>query len=90
MSMSRLSQSFRTGAVVGNDERGDWDLIVKANGRQLLRKTVDRDTAPDGWMQVQVDLSDYTGTTVELELINQPTGWYFEAGHWAHISLTGE
>ncbi len=26
--------------VVGHDPRGDWDLIVKANGRQLLRMTI--------------------------------------------------
>ncbi|UCG58484.1 MAG: ADP-ribosylglycohydrolase family protein [Phycisphaerales bacterium] len=73
--------------VVGNDERGDWDLIVKAGSKQLLRKAVSNDTAPDGWMEVEVDLSKYAGKSVRLELINQPTDWRFEAGHWAEISL---
>jgi hypothetical protein len=73
--------------TVGNDERGDWDLIVKADGKKLLRKTVSNDTAPGGWMDVEIDLSEYAGKTVELELINQPTAWQFEAGHWAQISL---
>jgi len=73
--------------VVGNDERGDWDLIIKANGRELARKTISGETAPGGWLDVKVDLSPYAGKTIELELINQPTAWKFEAGHWAEISL---
>jgi hypothetical protein len=39
-------------------------------------------------MQIDVDLSDFAGKKVRLELINQPTGWQFEAGYWARISLT--
>ncbi|MBN2127991.1 MAG: ADP-ribosylglycohydrolase family protein [Sedimentisphaerales bacterium] len=76
--------------VVGHDPRGDWDLIVKADGRQLLRKTVGPETATLGWMQVDVDLSAFAGKTVKLELINEPTEWRFEAAHWAEISLAAE
>ena len=73
--------------VVGHDPRGDWDLIVKANGKQLLRKTIGPDTTTLGWTEVNVDLSSYSGQTVKLELVNEPTGWRFEAAHWAEISL---
>jgi hypothetical protein len=73
--------------VVGHDPRGDWDLIVRANGKQLLRKTIGPDTCTLGWTEVTVDLSSYSGQTVKLELINEPTGWRFEAAHWAEISL---
>ena len=73
--------------VVGNDPRGDWDLIVKANGRQLLRKTIGPQTTTLGWTEVTVDLSPYAGQTVKLELVNEPTGWRFEAAHWAEITL---
>ncbi len=76
--------------TVGNDERGDWDLIVKANGRQLLQKTIGEDTTEDGWMDVEVDLSRLGGRNVKLELINQPTEWQFEAAHWAEISIVSE
>jgi hypothetical protein len=75
---------------VGHDPRGDWDLIVKANGTQLLRKTVGPDTAQLGWLEVEVDLSRYAGKNVELELINQATGWHYEAGLWAEIALITE
>jgi hypothetical protein len=73
--------------VVGNDPRGDWDLIVKANGKQLLRKTIGPETTSLGWTDVTVDLSSYAGQTVKLELVNEPTGWHYEAAHWAEIAL---
>ena len=73
--------------VVGNDERGDWDLIVKADGKTLLRKPISNETARGGWLELEVDLSGYAGKSVKLELINQPTDWRFEAGHWAEIEL---
>ena len=73
--------------VVGHDPRGDWDLIVKANGEQLLRKTIGPETTSLGWTEVSVDLSPYSGQTVKLELVNEPTGWRFEAAHWAEIAL---
>jgi len=76
--------------TVGHHPEGDWDLIVAANGKELARKTVGKETAPDGWMQTEVDLSDFAGKKVVLELINQPTGWQYEAGYWAEISLTSE
>ncbi|MHC4752134.1 MAG: hypothetical protein ACYTFW_19955, partial [Planctomycetota bacterium] len=75
---------------VGHHPEGDWNLIVAVDGKGIIRKTVGKETATDGWMQTEVDLSDFEGKKVKLELINQPTGWQNEAGYWAEISLTGE
>ncbi len=73
--------------VVGHDARGDWDLIVAANGEKLLRKNIGLETTSLGWTQVNVDLSQYAGQTVNLELVNEPTGWHYVAGYWAEITL---
>jgi hypothetical protein len=73
--------------TVGHHPEGDWDLIVAAGGKEIARKAVNKETAPDGWMQTEVDLSDFAGKEVKLELINQPTDWKNEAGYWAQISL---
>ncbi|HUT45785.1 MAG TPA: ADP-ribosylglycohydrolase family protein [Sedimentisphaerales bacterium] len=73
--------------TVGHHPEGDWDLIVAAGGKEIARKAVSKQTAPEGWMQTKVDLSDFAGKEVKLELINQPTGWKNEAGYWAEISL---
>jgi hypothetical protein len=76
--------------TVGHHPEGDWDLIVAVDGRQIARKSVSKETAPDGWMQTEVDLSDFAGKEVKLELINQPTDWKYEAGYWLEISLESQ
>ena len=76
--------------TVGHHPHGDWLLIVTANGKEILRKSIDKQTAPQGWTQVESDLSDFAGKKVKLELINQPTDWTFEAGYWAQIELTSQ
>lgn len=77
--------------VVGHDPRGDFDLIVRVDGQQLLRKPVSKATATEGpWLIETIDLSRWAGRTVKLELVNQPTGWAYEAAYWAEISLRQE
>jgi hypothetical protein len=73
--------------VVGHDARGDWDLVVEANGKELLRKTVGQKTTSLGWTEVDLDLSQFAGQTVNLELVNEPTGWHYEDAYWAEITL---
>ena len=76
--------------VVGHHPDGDWDLVVRVDMNDVVRKPISKGTAPDGWTEVQVDLSSFAGKTVRLELVNQPTDWAFEAGYWAEISLKSE
>ena len=76
--------------TVGHHPQGDWDLIVRADGKQLVRQSIDKSTAPGGWTEVVVDLSPMAGQTVKLELVNQPTDWSWEAGYWAGIRITSE
>ncbi len=73
--------------VVGHHSAGDWELVVRADMRELLRKTVGPNTSTNYWLDVAVDLSEYQGKSILLELYNQPTGWFNEAGYWEKISL---
>lgn len=73
--------------VVGHHARGDWKLVVKADGQELLSKPVGKTTARDGWMSVTIDLTPWAGKAVALELANAPTGWSNEAGYWATIAV---
>ena len=73
--------------VVANDDRGDWVLLVKADGQPLLEKPINQQATGDGWTTVEVDLSPLAGKQVKLELVNQPDGWSWEAGYWAEIAL---
>jgi hypothetical protein len=73
--------------VVGHHPKGDWALAVTANGKPLVQKTIGPAVTDLGWTEITVDLSSYAGQTIDLQLLNLPTGWHYEAGYWAEISL---
>jgi len=72
--------------VVGHHPEGDWLLRVTAD-RELLRKVIGKETAPDGWITIEVDLSGYAGQIITLQLINAANGWSYEAAYWAKIEI---
>jgi hypothetical protein len=76
--------------VAGHHPKGDWTLIVKANGEQVLCQEVGKETAKNGWLTATVDLSRFAGQKVKLEVLNQASGWAFEAAYWAEINLTSD
>jgi hypothetical protein len=80
--------------VVGHHPKGDWDLVVKVrHGKELFRMPVSKDTAKDGWLETEVDLSELAGINekgVHIVLINQSNGGEYEAGYWAKIEAVSE
>jgi len=66
--------------------KGDWLLIVKAGGKELLRKEIGKQTVTEGWLDLDIDLSAFAGKTVNVELLNHPDEWSWEAGYWARIA----
>lgn len=75
---------------VSHDPRGDWQLVVKANGKLLYDSPVSPKTTHDGWAEVRVDLSPLAGRSVELELLNQATGWSWEFGYWGRVEIISQ
>lgn len=75
--------------VVAHDPRGDFDLVVRAENRELLRQPISAATDTDGpWRTVTLDLSEFAGKRApRIEVINQPTGWSWEAAYWAELSV---
>jgi hypothetical protein len=73
--------------VVGHHPKGDWLLIVRVNGQDVLRQPVGKDTAAKLWAKAEVDLTPLAGKSAKLELVNQPTGWRNEAAYWASIAI---
>lgn len=73
--------------VVGHHPQGDFDLLVRANGKELLRKSIGKETVVNGWTTEKIDLSAYAGRNIKLELINQPSGWAYEAAYWGEIQI---
>jgi len=81
-------QTTQLRLIVGHDPQGDFDLIVRVAGEERLRTPVSARTATDGhWLPVTVDLTPFAGKTVKVELVNEPTGWAYEAAYWAEIAI---
>lgn len=76
--------------AVSHHEAGDWELRVRVAGETVLTREVGPKTAPDGWLEVTMDLTPYAGKTVPVELVNQPTGWMCEAAYWGSVKVVEE
>ena len=72
---------------LAHDDKGDWVLIVKADGKELVKEEISKDTCKKSWRTIRVDLSKYAGRSVNLELENRANGWSYEAGYWGGIRL---
>jgi putative membrane-bound dehydrogenase-like protein len=72
---------------VAHDPRGDWQLIVKANGQKLHDSIVGPKTTQGGWTEISIDLSKFAGQKVTLELLNQPNNWSWEFGYWGKAAI---
>lgn len=69
-------------------DQGDWELRLRVNGEEQLRRVIDHD-APR-WKSVEVDLSRFAGRTVALRLENRANDWAWEFGYWADLRLDTE
>ena len=65
----------------------DWQLAVVVGGQDLLRVMVDANTAKDGWVNHEVDLSRFAGKNVVVEVHNNPTGWHHEEAYWGSVRI---
>ena len=76
--------------VVGHHEEGDWNLVVGQKGSRIFETVVGSEKAKDGWMNVDVDLSEFAGSTIGLMLSNEANGWNSEVAYWAKIEIVTE
>ncbi|MHC4122748.1 MAG: ADP-ribosylglycohydrolase family protein [Planctomycetota bacterium] len=79
--------------TVGHQPKGDWQLIVKANGAKLFSKIIGKSTTQNGWADVDVDISEYAGKAIKLELVNYPNNWSndpTEIAYWHKIAIVSE
>jgi hypothetical protein len=72
---------------VGHHPDGDWQLGVSAGEDRLLTKNIDSSLTQNGWVEFDIDLSDYAGKKTWLILTNEANGGKFEAARWARIKI---
>ncbi|MBN1901784.1 ADP-ribosylglycohydrolase family protein [Candidatus Sumerlaeota bacterium] len=76
--------------IVGRHLSGDWVLVVKVDGKMLVKNDMDEFTCRHGFTTIPVDLSPYAGKTIRLELEHRADGWNFEGAFWFRIELRSE
>jgi hypothetical protein len=74
----------------GRYPEADWQLVVRAAGQELFRSMVDANTAKEGWLDHDVDLSRFAGQNVVVEVSNEATGWSYEHGFWHRLEIVEE
>ena len=64
----------------------DFRLVVVANGQNLVDRIIDGTQ----WYSIDVDLSQFNGQTVNLELWNANGGrdWWYELAFWSNLYFT--
>ncbi|MBN1764048.1 MAG: ADP-ribosylglycohydrolase family protein [Sedimentisphaerales bacterium] len=72
---------------VSHHPQGDWMLKVRADGKELLSQSIGRESVSTDWADIKVDLSAYAGKEILLELLNEPSGWAWEAAYWARVEI---
>lgn len=75
---------------VRHDDDGDWRMTARVNGKVVRQLEVNSENCRDGWAEVRIDLGEFAGTRVNVELANEATGWAFEFGYWSEIGLVAE
>jgi arylsulfatase A len=69
--------------AVNNHPKGNWTLIVRIDGDEVLRKSIE----DSSWQELQFDLTKHAGETIKIELENRASDWAFEAAYWSRIEL---
>ena len=69
--------------AVNNHAKGNWTLIVRIDGDEVLNKSIEDST----WQEYRVDLTKHAGETIKIELENRASDWAFEAAYWNRIEL---
>ncbi len=71
--------------AVASHEKGDWELHVLIDGKQVQQQLIDKNG--ERWKQVTVDLTPYAGRKVKVRLENAANGWSWEFGYWSGIEV---
>jgi len=70
-----------------HDLRGGWRLVVAVDGETILAREVGDTTSADGWVDLAVDLADFAGRDVDIEVRNEANGWSFEYAYWSLVRV---
>jgi arylsulfatase A len=72
--------------AVNNHPDGNWTLVVRIDGNEVLKRPIE----DSKWQETQIDLTEYAGKTIRIELENRASDWAFEAAYWHSLEVTDQ
>ena len=73
------------GVSANRNVDGDWELIVKVNGRPVgIEKII---SGAEGWQDLTFDLSPYSEQTVDIEIEVRANNWWHEYAFFDYIEI---
>jgi hypothetical protein len=51
---------------------------------------ISKETCPNGWRTLTIDLSKFAGEELKLNLFNQANDWAWEFGYWGGAKIISE
>ncbi|MDB5345092.1 MAG: rane-bound dehydrogenase domain protein [Schlesneria sp.] len=75
---------------VSHDPRGDWRLVVRGNGQRMADEMISKETCPNGWRTLTIDLSKFAGQELKLDLVNQANDWAWEFAYWGGAKIVSD
>ncbi len=69
---------------------GDWQLRVWAGKELLSDQIVSYQTVKEEWLNLEVDLTKFSGTNIDLSIENRANDWKNEFGYWGSISIVSQ
>ena len=80
--------NVRLHLVVGRHPAGDWKLTVRVNEQDVLTTPINKDTTPDLWRVIDVDLTQHAGKEVRLQLCQSAlTNFGSGQAYWEAIKI---
>ena len=82
--------------TLGAPPQGQWELVVRAESKDLLRRTITgapaagAGAAAGPWVDLDVDLSAFAGQKVHLELQDRYAGAAHAAAYWGKVQIVEE
>ncbi|NCF91150.1 MAG: hypothetical protein GWQ05_09355, partial [Verrucomicrobiaceae bacterium] len=68
----------------------DWQLRVLADDEVLADQIVGSETVNGEWLNLDIDLTRFAGSTINLTLENRANDWADEYGFWNSVKIVSE
>jgi hypothetical protein len=72
---------------VSHEDGGSWDLCVNINEDEWLKESINSESCFNGWKDYNIDISEFAGTDIVVELKQVFNGNESSAAYWHDVKI---